>query len=94
MSANASTINNQIENLVNISKENNDATESVAASIQYGVDEITNLQLVLKELDNSTLELMKRLSKLIIKIKVRIYLIFGYNTLNITIVKIIIKICL
>jgi len=67
MSANASTINNQIENLVSISKENNDATESVAASIQYGVDEITNLQLVLKELDNSTLELMKRLSKLTLK---------------------------
>ncbi|MBU3143026.1 methyl-accepting chemotaxis protein [Clostridium sp. CF012] len=67
MSANASTINNQIENLVNISKENNDATESVAASIQYGVDEITNLQLVLKELDNFTLELVKRLSKLKLK---------------------------
>ncbi|MBU3127517.1 methyl-accepting chemotaxis protein [Clostridium tagluense] len=67
MSANASTINNQIENLVNISKENNDATESVAASIQFGVDEITNLQLVLKELDNFTLELVKRLSKLKLK---------------------------
>ncbi|MGH4124500.1 MAG: methyl-accepting chemotaxis protein [Clostridium sp.] len=67
MSANASTINNQIENLVNISKENNDATESVAASIQYGVDEITNLQLVLKELDNFTLELVKKLSKLKLK---------------------------
>ncbi|MBZ9621955.1 methyl-accepting chemotaxis protein [Clostridium sp. FP2] len=67
MSANASTINNQIENLVNISKENNDATESVAASIQFGVDEVTNLQLVLKELDNFTLELVKRLSKLKLK---------------------------
>ncbi|MBZ9685346.1 hypothetical protein G9F72_003145 [Clostridium estertheticum] len=64
MSANTATINNQIESLVNISKENNDATESVAVSIQYGVDEITSLQLVLKELENSTLELMKRLSKL------------------------------
>ena len=64
MSANASTINNQIEHLANISKENNDATESVASSIQYQVNEVTNLQLVLKELDDSTLELMKRLSKL------------------------------
>jgi methyl-accepting chemotaxis protein len=64
MSANASTINNQIENLANISKENNHATESVAASIQYQVNEVTNLQFVLKELDDSTLELMKRLSKL------------------------------
>ena len=64
MSANASTINNQIETLVNISEENNQTTESVAASIQYQVNEVTNLQLVLKELDDSTLELMKRLSKL------------------------------
>jgi methyl-accepting chemotaxis protein len=64
MSANASTINNQIENLANISKENNHATESVAASIQYQVNEVTNLQLVLRELDDSTLELMKRLSNL------------------------------
>jgi len=64
MSANASTINNQIENLANISEENNQATESVAASIQYQVNEVTNLQLVLKELDDSTLELMKRLSNL------------------------------
>jgi len=67
MSANASAINNQIENLVSISKENNLATESVAASIQYQVDEVTILQLVLKELDNYTLELMKRLSKLKLK---------------------------
>ncbi|MBU3188858.1 methyl-accepting chemotaxis protein [Clostridium bowmanii] len=64
MSANASTINNQIEKLASISKENNIATESVAASIQYQVDEVTNLQLVLKELDNFTLELMNKLSKL------------------------------
>ncbi|MGV8983480.1 methyl-accepting chemotaxis protein [Clostridium sp.] len=64
MSANASTINNQIEKLASISKENNNATESVAASIQYQVDEVTNLQLVLKELDNYTLELMNKLSKL------------------------------
>ena len=64
MSANASTINNQIENLANISQENNHATESVAASIQYQVNEVTNLQLVLKEMDDSTLELMKKLSKL------------------------------
>ena len=64
MSANASTVNNQIENLASISIENNHATESVASSIQYQVNEVTNLQLVLKELDDSTLELMKRLSKL------------------------------
>jgi methyl-accepting chemotaxis protein len=67
MSANASTINNQIENLANISRENNHATESVAASIQYQVNEVTNLQFVLKELDDSTLELMNRLSKLKLK---------------------------
>jgi methyl-accepting chemotaxis protein len=67
MSANASTINNQIEKLANISKENNNATESVASSIQLGVDEMTNLQLILKELDNSTVELMNRLSKLKLK---------------------------
>jgi methyl-accepting chemotaxis protein len=64
MSANASTVNNQIESLANISIENNHATESVAASIQDQVNEVMNLQLVLKELDDSTLELMKRLSKL------------------------------
>ncbi|MGH4117252.1 methyl-accepting chemotaxis protein [Clostridium sp.] len=67
MSANASTINNQIEKLANISKENNNATESVASSIQYGVNEMVNLQVVLKELDNSTVELMNRLSKLKLK---------------------------
>lgn len=64
MSANASTINNQIESLANISKENNHATENVAASIEHQVNEVTNLQIVLKDLDDSTLELMKRLSKL------------------------------
>ena len=64
MSANTATINNQIENLSNISKENNQATENVAASIENQVNEVTNLKLVLNELDNSTLELMKRLSKL------------------------------
>ncbi|MCB2289899.1 methyl-accepting chemotaxis protein [Clostridium sp. CS001] len=67
MSANASTINNQIENLVSTSKENNNATESMAASIQYQVNEVTKLQLVLKELDDSTLALMKRLLKLKLK---------------------------
>lgn len=67
MSANASTINNQIENLVITSKENNNATESMAASIQYQVDEVTKLQLVLKELDDSTLALMNRLLKLKLK---------------------------
>ena len=67
MSANTATINNQIEKLSNISKENNQATESVASSIENQVSEVTNLKLVLNELDNSTLELMKRLSKLKLK---------------------------